>query len=336
MERLHFEDFHEGQQLSYGACEVTREEVIAYAQEFDPQPQHLSEEAAKHTMLGVLCASGWHTAAMTMRMHCDHFMNKATALGAPGIEELKWLKPVLPGDVLTLRGQVGKMRASMSRPEMGLMEMTYEVFNQRDEAVMSQRNFLMMGRRSAQPAPARDIAGAPAAAAAAPQRKPQQNSTAILGYLEDVRIGETLDLGSYEFTRDSVTDFARAFDPQPFHLSDEGAAQSHFGKLAASGWHTSAAFMKCMIATRDALMRDMRERGEPIPPRGPSPGFRDLRWLRPVYPGDVISYSTTPVEKRATSRPGWGLVFSHGVGVNQHGQRVYEYRGSSFRPLRQA
>lgn len=334
MSKLYFEDCHEGQQLAYGAYEVTREEIVAFAQEFDPQPQHLSEESAKQTMLGVLCASGWHTAAMTMRMHCDHFMNRAAALGAPGVEEVKWLKPVLPGDVLTLRGQVGKMRASVSRPEMGLMEMTYEVFNQRDEAVMSQRNFLLMGRRNFTPAPPK--ANADSTSPAAAEASGGQNATAILGYLEDVRIGETLDLGAYEFTRENVTAFARSYDPQPFHLSDEAAAQSYFGKLAASGWQTAAAFMKRMVATRDAMMRDILERGEKLPPRGPSPGFRDLRWLRPVYPGDVVRYSTTPVEKRATSRPGWGLVFSQGVGVNQHGQRVYEYRGSSFRPLRTA
>ncbi len=334
MSLKHFEDFSPGQVLEYGAYRVTRDEVISFAQEFDPQPQHLSEAAAAKTMLGVLCASGWHTTAMVMRLQYDHFMNEAAALGAPGVEEVKWIKPVLPGDVLSVRGAVGKMRPSMSRPEMGLMEMEFAVLNQRGKTVMTQRNFLMMGRRGVAASPQVAERAAPVTPAPFAELGQPQNPSAILGYLEDIEIGATLDLGTYEFTRENVTRFASAYDPQPFHLSDDAAARSHFGRLAASGWQTAAAYMKCMIARRDAIMADMQARGEPLPPRGPSPGFRDLRWLRPVYPGDVVRYSSTPVEKRPTSRSGWGLVFTQGVGVNQHGQRVYEYRGSSFRPLR--
>ena len=335
MSILSFEDFHPGQIFEYGAYRVTRDEIIAFAKEFDPQPQHLDEASAAKTMLGKLCASGWHTTAMTMRMHCDGFLANTSGLGAPGVEECRWVKPVLPGDVLRVRAAVGKTRASLSRPEMGLVELTFEVMNDRGELVMSQRCFNMFGRRGVEPAPQSDKKPAANAAPAALLQLADKDLTApVFGYLEDLKLGETLDLGAYEFTRDNVLAFARAYDPQPFHLDDEAAKNSHFGRLAASGWHTAAAFMQRMIATRDALMAAAIARGETLPPRGPSPGFRDLRWLKPVYPGDVIRYTTTPIDKRPTSKPGWGLVFTQGVGINQHGVRVYEYSGTSFRPLR--
>ncbi len=336
---LHFEDFHTGQTFDYGAYPVTRDEIIAFAREFDPQPQHLDEEAAKQTLLGKLCASGWHTAGMLMRMNVDGMLGHSAGLGAPGIEEVRWLKPVLPGDTLSTHALVGKTRASASRPDMGLVEFTFTARNRAGDDVMTQNNVVMFSRRGAPPPQ-------PAATAHAPQKAamPRQSDAAptpdleaagaILGYLEDVTIGVTLPVGSYAFTRENVLAFARAYDPQRFHLDDEEAARSPFGRLAASGWHTASAYMKCMIATRDAAMDAARARGEPLPPRGPSPGFRDLRWLKPVYPGDVISYTTTPIEKRATSRAGWGLVTTQAAGVNQDGVRVYEYKGISFRPTR--
>src|SRR4051812_46542778 len=119
---LHFEDFHTGQTYDYGAYRVTREEIVAFAKEFDPQPQHLDEEAARKTLLGKLCASGWHTCAMLMRMNVDGMLGHSAGLGAPGIDEVKWIKPVLPGDVLSTRAVIGRTRASASRPDMGLVE----------------------------------------------------------------------------------------------------------------------------------------------------------------------------------------------------------------------
>src|SRR4051812_18164349 len=109
---FYFEDFETGQTYDYGAYRVTREEIIAFAREFDPQPQHLSEEAAKATMLGTLCASGWHTAAMLMRMNVDGMLGHSAGLGAPGIEEVRWIKPVLSGDVLSTHAVIGRTRAS--------------------------------------------------------------------------------------------------------------------------------------------------------------------------------------------------------------------------------
>jgi acyl dehydratase len=105
-------------------------------------------------------------------------------------------------------------------------------------------------------------------------------------FLEEIEIGSEEMLGSYQFTREAILAFAKRFDPQPFHLDEEAARRSHFGALCASGWHTAAAWMKCYVAFNDHHRRERKARGEAVPAIGPSPGFENLRWLKPVYPGD--------------------------------------------------
>ena len=337
MNLIYFEDIPVGHVFEYGAYPVLREQMIAFAREFDPQIQHLDEQGARMTMLGQLCASGWHTAAMTMRMNCDGFLLQSASLGAGGVDEVRWTKPVVPGDVLHVRGKVLSARRSASRPELGIVEIEFNVLNQNDDIVMTQRGPIFFTcREPEEPSPEALIERRASSASAAPPAPPRlaEGYSAILGYLDDIELGARLDLGSYEFTQDNVRRFAEAFDPQPFHLDEAAAQQSHFGRLAASGWHTAAAFMHCMISKRDQYIAELTAKGEPVPARGPSPGFKNLLWYKPVHPGDVITFSTTPIQKRTTSRPGWGLLNSLGVGVKQHGVRVYEYYGSAFRPVR--
>jgi len=130
---LHFEDFHVGQRLSLGPYEVTKEEIVAFAREFDPQPHHLDEEAAKHSMLGGLGASGWHVCAMTMRMFVDGLAAKTATRGGAGVEDCRWLKPVRPGDVLRLELEVTELRSLDRRPEFGYAKLRWDVFNQREQ-----------------------------------------------------------------------------------------------------------------------------------------------------------------------------------------------------------
>lgn len=147
--RLFWEDFPVGYQAEFGRAEVTREAIIDFARQFDPQPFHLDEQAAKESLFGGLCASGWHTAAMAMRMMCDSHMNEAASLGSPGLENLRWKQPVRPGDVLHMRQQVLEARPMASRPGVGLALSRWEVFNQRDELVMSMEAWGMYRRREA-------------------------------------------------------------------------------------------------------------------------------------------------------------------------------------------
>ena len=148
---LHFEDFPVGEIIDYGDLEVTREMIVEFAAEFDPQPFHLSEAGAEGSLAGELIASGWHTVALVMRLNCDHFLLRTASQGAPGIEEVNWRKPVRPGDRLKIKRTTLSARASKSRPDVGLVEFKCEVFNHHDELVMDQRHFGMILRRD--PAP---------------------------------------------------------------------------------------------------------------------------------------------------------------------------------------
>ena len=142
-----WEDFRVGEAVEFGEKHVTREEIIAFASEFDPQPFHLDEEAAKASILGGLCASGWHTCAMVMRMMCDGYILESASLGAPGVDEVRWRKPVYVDDTLRLRRTCLEARASKSRPDMGLTKFRTEALNQKDEVVMIMEGWAMYGRR---------------------------------------------------------------------------------------------------------------------------------------------------------------------------------------------
>lgn len=146
---LYFEDFPPGEVVEYGDLEVSAVRIKAFAEQFDPQPFHLDENAARESMAGGLIASGWHTAAMLMRMNCDHFLNRSAAQGAPGIEEVNWLKPVRPGDRLHVRRTTKGARPSASRPELGLIDFVFEVVNHKGEVAMTQKNVIMFKRRPA-------------------------------------------------------------------------------------------------------------------------------------------------------------------------------------------
>lgn len=133
----YFEDIAIGARQSFGHYRVTREEVIEFASKYDPQPFHLDDAAAAATHFGRLSASGWHTCAMTMAMLVENLKaNRQAGLGSPGIDQLRWLKPVFPGDTLRCESEVLEKRRSRSRPEMGLFKSRLTVFNQNDQPVM--------------------------------------------------------------------------------------------------------------------------------------------------------------------------------------------------------
>ncbi|WP_379554628.1 MaoC family dehydratase [Qipengyuania sp. DGS5-3] len=134
---LHFEDIEVGKRIAYGSYEVTREEVIEFASKYDPQAFHLDDEAAAKTHFGRLSASGWHTAAMTMAMMVENMKNvRQAGLGSPGIDQLRWRKPVYPGDTLRVESEVIEKRRSKSRREMGIFKSKAEIFNQDEVIVM--------------------------------------------------------------------------------------------------------------------------------------------------------------------------------------------------------
>ncbi|AYJ87230.1 MaoC family dehydratase [Sphingomonas paeninsulae] len=147
---LYFEDIEPGRKSAFGRYEVTREEVIEFASKYDPQPFHLSDEEAAKTYFGRLSASGWHTAAMMMSMLVTNFSDVQQAgLGSPGIDELRWLKPVYPGDVLRVESEIIDKTPSRSKPEMGSFRSKSTIFNQNDERVMTVISIGLIRRRPA-------------------------------------------------------------------------------------------------------------------------------------------------------------------------------------------
>lgn len=146
---LVFEDFAPGNFVTFGPRRVTREELLAFAAEFDPQPMHLDEEAAKHSMLGGLSASGWHLASLTMRMMFDAFLHRTASLGSPGVDTLRWTAPLRPDDDITLDLEVLDSRASRSKPELGIVTFKASISNAAGATLLELVSPLMIKRRAA-------------------------------------------------------------------------------------------------------------------------------------------------------------------------------------------
>ena len=143
----YWEDIKAGEVIELGSCTVTKEAMVAFAREFDPQPFHTDEETAKRTIWGGLIASGWHTGSMLMRLFYDGFLKDTVSLGSPGIDELKWNKPVRPGDRLSARMTILETTPSRSKPDRGIVRSQMEMVNQHGEVVMSTKGVNFFARR---------------------------------------------------------------------------------------------------------------------------------------------------------------------------------------------
>jgi acyl dehydratase len=154
-------------------------------------------------------------------------------------------------------------------------------------------------------------------------------------FFEDMQVGSRRELGSFTFTAELIKKFAAQFDPQRFHLDEEAGRHSLFGGLAASGWHVGSVCMKLLVADAKLQVEEQAARGEKVAALGPSPGFRDLRWIKPVLAGDVISF-TSEIESLRTSesRPEWGVVQARHTGTNQRGDLVFSMLATAFVPRR--
>jgi len=149
-----------------------------------------------------------------------------------------------------------------------------------------------------------------------------------MSYYDRIQLGLRRDLGSYTFEEADIVQFAKRFDPQRFHLSQAGAADTHFGRLCASGWHTGSVWMKLNTSLWQKEIAAYVADGNPPPPIGPSPGFENLQWIKPVFCGDTITYFGTFTAKRPLkSRPGWAMLNALNEGVNQEGDMVFRFEG---------
>src|SRR6202163_4419075 len=156
-------------------------------------------------------------------------------------------------------------------------------------------------------------------------------------FFEDMEIDARRELGSVTFTADGIKKFAAQFDPQRFHLDEEEGRKSLFGGLAASGWHVGSVCMKLLVADGQRQAKEAAARGEKLAVWGPSPGFRELRWIKPVLAGDTISFATEVGSLRPSEkRPPWGILQARNTGTNQRGELVFSLLATAFVPRRSA
>jgi acyl dehydratase len=154
-------------------------------------------------------------------------------------------------------------------------------------------------------------------------------------FFEDLKIGQRRELGSFTFTAELIKKFAAQFDPQRFHLDEEEGRNSLFGGLAASGWHVGSVCMKLLVADGQRETREAAARGEKVAIWGPSPGFRELRWIKPVLANDTIHFASEVETKRSSEkRPEWGILQARNTGTNQRGELVFSFLATAFVPRR--
>ena len=331
MAELYYEDLETGAIVRSDTLCVTREAIIAFATQYDPQPFHLDEAAGAASLLGGLAASGWHTLGLSMRLLYDGFVRDAASMGSPGFDEVRWLRPVRPGDVLSLVITIGEKRLSASRPDRGLVVIRIETVNAAGETVMTQRGPVMVQKRGATQA-VQHPAVLPAGPAAAAEPDADDNLTR---FFADVQIGRETVLGSQTFSPQIIVDYARLYDPQYFHLDAEAAKQSHFGGLIASGWQTAAFWMKHYIEARRRSGELRAAAGLPVATGGPSPGFSNMKWLRPVHAGQTVTYALKTVAKRKVPMPGWGMILTENTGRTPDGTLVFRFDGRMLWPTTQ-
>ena len=154
-----WEDLEVGQVKDLGSLSPTAEEIVAFASQFDPQPFHLDPEAAKASVFGGLCASGWHTCSLAMKLMVTNFLHESSSLGSPGLENIKWIKPVFPGDTLRLQHTITEKRPMSKRPDVGLVRTIWEMFNQQGEKVLHMEGYGMFRLKSPPRSTAARVAG---------------------------------------------------------------------------------------------------------------------------------------------------------------------------------
>lgn len=323
---LHHEDIEVGKPYLSETETVSKDEILAFGRAYDPQPMHVDEEAAKATLAGGLCASGYHICGIMMRLVARSMLNRMTSLGAPGIDEVKWMKPLRPGDVVHVAFTAREKRVLASRPDVGLSKVSVELIGADGAPIASWLTNQLLRMRTPAPAPAQT--SEKRSQRAAPVNFWQDGGAVIPCppdlYFEDREIGETFDLPGASFSKEDILAFARQFDPQPFHLDEEAARKSLFGGLAASGWQTCAFYIRGLVGARQKASAEARAKGIKLAAYGPSPGFKNLSWAKPMFVGDSIAFRSRLVDKiDLKSRPNRGLLIIQSQGRNQKGEVVF-------------
>lgn len=320
MQQRFWEDIEDGETLPLGTATMSREKIVAFASEFDPQPFHLDDEAARGTLLGGLAASGWHTCAVVMDL-VERAMNEhALPLQTPGAEEIRWRKPVRPGDALSGRVVLSSKSTCACGSSAGACRAFVEVFNQSADSVVSWRMDCIVPRR--EPATATRRPACPMRSERRARVHRVRGDHAIK-FFDDVAAGDEIALGSYAFTADRVGSFrTRHTDVHSGRIGLTTGVSTRF----AHDWHVVSAWMHCIVRYYRLQSERLRSTGRPVPLLGPAAGVKHLRWHAPVRAGEVISYVTWAERKlEIASHSDWGLLIAGAEGVNAKGEVVVSF-----------
>ncbi|MDR1827527.1 MAG: MaoC family dehydratase N-terminal domain-containing protein [Methylobacteriaceae bacterium] len=323
MPQYAFEDFRVGDALEPVGLTVDGEELLAFAREFhcfgaSPPCDDPAESAAA---LGG--APGWFMVSLLVRSRADSLYSKSTIRGGVGMSKMHWLRPVRAGDRLTCFMAVRAARRSRSMADIGLVTMEGSVVNGNGDLISTSVNTVMFGVRGAAAIP-RSVEPP---AGAAPRPVPAAATPFVLPFMEDLIPGRSWSLGSRTFDAAAIKAYARRYDPEPFHTDEDAAKKSFFGGLCASGIQTALTWSGLSSRFHNAAREQaLREGVTRLPKVALHAGFRHLRWFKPVYAGDTVTYRAGIVRRRRCPRqPGWGIVTLRATGENQYGETVLEF-----------
>jgi acyl dehydratase len=301
-----------------GRIEFTADAIKAFAAAYDPQPQHLDECAAKATPLQGLAASGWQACAAVIRRVEQHFESASLRLGIASVEEIRWLRPVRPGDSLEIRVSWQQACTCPDCMNAELRAIVIEAVDQSHVPVLRMHGAATLACRAASPA---DLRGRCAQRPLRMSRVRRRPGGRLVRYFEDVELGDEIALHPYDFTPGALHTYACIIDG-----AFGGSRRSQDAVVAAPGacgWHVVAAWMRRIVDYYHAEADWLATRGHPVPLLGPAAGARCLTWFKPVRAGDRITFSSWAEHKvkAGTSRE-WGLLVAGAEGRHQNGELV--------------
>lgn len=306
--------------IDLGQVRFAKDAIVAFASEFDPQPFHVDDEAARSTLLEGLAASGWHTCAMVMKRLDNAVAQKALTLQPAGAESIIWARPVRPDDVLECRATFAQ--ALPCRCGDKARRVIVEAFNQKDEIAMRcHLDCIVSEVRSSRNAGEGNCTlkrGRPARV----KRLPVSHA---LRHFDDVSPGEEIALGEYAFTSERVAKFGAHLGANEAH----GAADLGTGNPIAPEvrpWHLTAAWMQRMVVYYEQEGDRLRSMGRPVPTLGPAAGVKHLRWHRPVHVGETITFRGWAERKiEIATKSGWGMLIVGAEGLDADGDTVVSF-----------
>jgi acyl dehydratase len=309
--------------LRFGPRRIEKDDLLAFAAVFDPQPVHLDEHAARATPLHGLAASGWHTCALIARALEEALAGEDGYLGMTGVDELRWLRPVRPDDELCGEVKWGAFTQCLCQPALQRRPAWVEARNELGEIVLRWSCHMLFGRSAQkQKGVVHTVAPSCEMRRARSARAAPRLGDHFIKYFEDVVRGDAIVLGSHLFDCSDVATFEGILTGARTRVDRRIARR----KMQVSGWHVGAAWMRLIVEYYERRAKELAAAGGPVPILGPATGLRWVRWPAPVSIGDRITFTGWVEHKvNAASHGRWGLLVAGGEGRNERGEVVVSF-----------